>query len=185
MVRLRTSRLFRALAVVLALSVGALLWAPLQGSDEASSEYSRWLRAQADGTTDAAFDAALDRAQQTESASLSGFLTAFADAYQELAPEGDLGQVFAAPHLSVDALLMYLQTRSTGAAADAVNPRVLMGLHKLAPQPSPDRTLTAALQGLLQHRAAYTPLLQHERLRAAPVVVTPLRMLFSARPMAP
>lgn len=185
MVRLRTSRLFRTLAVLLALSVGALLWAPLQGSDEASADFSRWLRAQADGATDAAFDAALDRAQQAESASLSGFLTAFADAYQELAPESDLGQVFAAPHLSVDALLMYLQTRSTGAAADAVHPRLLMGLHKLAPQPSPDRTLTAAVQALLQHRMAYTPLLQHERLRAAPVVVTPLRILFSARPMAP
>jgi len=185
MVRLRTSRLFRALAVLLAMSVGALLWAPLQERDEASAEYSRWLRAQADGPTDAAFDAAMDRAQEAESASLQGFLTAFAEAYHDLAPEGDLGQVFAAPHLSTDALLMYLQTRSTGAAADAVHLRMLMGLQKLAPQPSPDRMLTAAMQALLQHRAAYPPLLQHERLRAAPVVVTPLRVLFSARPMAP
>lgn len=185
MVRLRASRLFRALAVLLALSVGALLWAPLQEGDEDAGEYSRWLRAQASGPTDAAFDAAVDRAQEAGTASLQGFLTAFADAYRELAPESDLGQIFAAPHVSMDVLLMYLQTRSTGAAADAVHPRMLMGLQKLAPQPTPDRTLAAAVQTRLQHLLAYTPLLQHERLRAAPVVVTPLRNLFSARPMAP
>jgi len=179
----RTSEFSQALAVALVLSVASLLWAPMQSTVDTSTDHSTWLRAQAKDASDPAFEEALDRAQETQPQSLSHFLEAFALAFEELAPDASLGHVFSVPHLSVDALLMYLQTRSTGAAADALSPRVFLVPHKLAPNPAPDRALAASL--LVPQLVAYTRLVQHEALRAAPRVVTPLRSLFSAMPMAP
>ncbi len=182
--RLRSTWAKRWVAALLLGSLLPVTFAAAAQTAQHTASLADWIRAQLRNPDDEAVERALEAAQAAHPRSLESFLRVFIDALEAQQPGTQAARAFAAPGLSDDALIAYLQGRYHGLASDAVLPRTALLAAHAPPGLTPDRGAAAlavlpARGPAQQAHAAAVPG------AARPVFVLPVRARSAAQPLGP